>query len=58
MANNSLNDSAYTSFSYESYDSNQGDKLPTEDEFIQQVKQDCLTSTDEKECLVARLQKK
>ena len=58
MANSSLDDSAYTSFSFESYDFNTDNEiLPTEDEFIQQVKQNCLTSTDDKEDLVSRLQK-
>ena len=53
MANNSRNDSAYTSFSYEF---NLDDKiLPTQDEFNQQIRQDFLTSSDENECLVSRL---
>ena len=50
-----MNDSAYTSFSYEF---NLDDKIPpAQDEFNQQVRQDCLTSTDENECLVSRLNK-
>ena len=55
MANSSLDDSAYTSFSFENYDFNTDDEiLPTHTEFVQQVKQNCLTSTDEKEDLVSR----
>ena len=58
MANSSLDDSAYTSFSFENYAFNTDDEiLPTEDAFVQQVKQNCLTSTDDKEDLVSRLQK-
>ena len=49
MANSSLDDSAYTSFSFESYNFNTYDEiLPSEEEFVEQVKQNCLTSTDEK----------
>ena len=55
MAHNSTNDIAYTSFSYEF---NLDDEiLPTQDEFNQQIRQDCLTSTDENECLISRLNK-
>ena len=58
MANSSLDDSAYTSFSFENYDFNTDDEiLPSEEEFVEQIKQNWLTSTDEKEDLVIRLQK-
>ena len=58
MANSSLDDSAYTSVSFEKYDFNTDDEiLPSEEEFVEQIKQNWLTSTDEKEDLVIRLQK-
>ena len=58
MANTSLDDSAYTSFSFENYDFNTDDEiLPSEEEFVAQIKQNCLTSTDETEDLLIRLQK-
>ena len=50
-----MNDSAYTSFSYK-FNLDEG-PLPSQDEFNQQIRQDCLTSTDEIECLVSRLNK-
>ena len=54
MANES-NDSAYTSFVA---DFNlEEDDLPSQHEFNQQIRQDILTSTDETESLVSRLNK-
>ena len=50
---NSMNDSAYTSFSYD-FNLDE-DPLPSQDEFNQQIRQDCLTSMDENECLVSWL---
>ena len=50
-----MNDSASTSFSYD-FNLDE-DPLPSQDEFNQQIRQDCLTSTDENECLVSWLNK-
>ena len=50
-----MNDSAYTSFSYD-FNLDE-DPLPSQDEFNQQIRQDCLTSMYENECLVSRLNK-
>ena len=58
MANISLDDSAYTSFNFENYDFNtDAEILPSEEEFVAQIKQNCLTSTDETEDWLIRLQK-
>ena len=54
MANNTMNDSAYISFSYTF---NLDEELPTQDQFNQQIRQDVLTSTDETESLASRLNK-
>ena len=54
----SLDDSAYTRFNFENYDLNtDAEILPSEEEFVAQIKQNCLTSTDETEDLLLRLQK-
>ena len=48
-----MNDSAYTSFSYD-FNLDE-DPLHSQDEFNQQIRQDCLTSMYENECLVSQL---
>ena len=54
----SLDDSAFVHFNLENFDINSdAESLPTEDEFAAQIRQNCLTSTDEKEDLLLRLQK-
>ena len=54
----SLDDSAYARFNFENYDLNSdAESLPSEHEFVAQIKQNCLTSTDETEDLLLRLQK-
>ena len=54
----SLDDSAFVQINLEDFDINSVDEiLPSEDEFRAQVSQNCLTSTDETEDLVLRLEK-
>ena len=54
----SLDDSAFAHFNFENFDINSdAESLPSEDEFAAQIRQNCLTSTDEKEDLLLRLQK-
>ena len=46
----SLDDSAFVHFNLENFDINSDDEiLPSEEEFAVQIRQNCLTSTDEKE---------
>ena len=45
-------------FGFENYDFNTDDEiLPSEEELVEQIKQNCLTSIDKKEDLLIRLQK-
>ena len=53
MAQDYSQDSAYITFDTEI--DFEDLELPSQDEFNQQVMQDCLTSTDERECLAAHL---
>ena len=54
----SVDDSAFLQINLEDFDLNTDDELlPTEDEFRAQVCQNCLTSTDEREDLLLRLEK-
>ena len=54
----SLDDSAFVQINLEDFDINSVDEiLPGEEEFRAQVSQNCLTSTDETEDLLLRLQK-
>ena len=54
----SLDDSAFVQINLEDFDINSVDEiLPSEEEFAAQVSQNCLTSTDETEDLLLRLQK-
>ena len=54
----SLDDSAFVQINLEDFDINSVDEiLPSEEEFRAQVSQNCLTSTDETEDLLLRLEK-
>ena len=54
----SVDDSAFLQINLEDFDFDNDDEiLPNEDEFRAQVSQNCLTSTDESEDLLLRLEK-